>query len=675
MKYKRLSELASILGSSHKTLPGLRRTTTRLLEQIRNNPSLSPEIDASVHAITSHREVESYVNDAEALLSSGNAIAAELLLMGVSILSTEREAAVARLAMLYESRSEYSQTVDFMKQLLERKGLDEEVSYQLSFALYMTGRPDEALEYLLPYYIYSPSRRVSRLCGFILKKIGRFEEAIDVLTSTIKSHPDDIYSITALSDIYTEVGLYQLGLDTLRCIPDDLLDTSHKLREALIFRLMGDLERSIRMANQIIRDEAFTPPILWPQCFNYSIAGAKYSQSLLSISQQYWKSEAFFEPCLEQLPPSSGTLGKRPIRLGFMTSDIGEHVVSRFLFPLIRNCDHNRFYIALFSSARRFEARALEILDYPDDVFSLEGLSLNDANLCIREADLDILIDTNGFTKGSGLPIISRRCAPIQCHYIGYHATTGLKAIDYFLGDSITASEDLQSQYTEKLIQIPKAWMAYDPKIEFPSASSTTRRDCLVMGSFSQVAKINQTTLEYWAAALNMAPDSILVIKDKGLNCQATCQRIESTLQSFGVENQRIYLIGPVASHLDHLDCYNAIDIALDTTPWSSATTAFEALGMGVPLVAIWGDTTSGRMSSSVVSAAGMGHLIAHSKEEFAQIVSELAKDYKQLRNNKAAMQKRIRSGILFDEQRISRDFYGTIERLVVNHSPNTQPN
>jgi predicted O-linked N-acetylglucosamine transferase (SPINDLY family) len=211
--------------------------------------------------------------------------------------------------------------------------------------------------------------------------------------------------------------------------------------------------------------------------------------------------------------------------------------------------------------------------------------------------------------------------------------------------------------------------MAYDSEIEFPLACSTAQRDGPVLGSFSQITKINRSTLEYWSAALNSVPDSILVIKDKGCYCSVSCRRIEDTLQSMGVDPSRIYFFGPVASQLDHLDSYNAIDIALDTTPWSSATTAYEALGMGVPLVPIFGDTTSGRMSTSVVTAAGLGDLVAHSRQEFARIVAKLSHNYLQIRKDKGAMQGRIRSSILFDEQRICKDFFATIESLVSNHS------
>jgi protein O-GlcNAc transferase len=90
------------------------------------------------------------------------------------------------------------------------------------------------------------------------------------------------------------------------------------------------------------------------------------------------------------------------------------------------------------------------------------------------------------------------------------------------------------------------------------------------------------------------------LIKDRGVSSQKLELDLSKSFAENGISIDRIILINAVATHLDHLSCYNAIDIALDTTPWSSATTAFECWGMGVPLVSIYGDTMSGRMSSSI---------------------------------------------------------------------------
>jgi predicted O-linked N-acetylglucosamine transferase (SPINDLY family) len=97
------------------------------------------------------------------------------------------------------------------------------------------------------------------------------------------------------------------------------------------------------------------------------------------------------------------------------------------------------------------------------------------------------------------------------------------------------------------------------------------------------------------------------------------------------------------------MSCYNLIDIALDTTPWSSATTGFDALGMGVPLVAIRGSKPSARMGSSLVKGIGHQEWIAETPEEFATVVKALGLDYLKHRQNKTDFQKRVLGGPLYD--------------------------
>jgi predicted O-linked N-acetylglucosamine transferase (SPINDLY family) len=41
---------------------------------------------------------------------------------------------------------------------------------------------------------------------------------------------------------------------------------------------------------------------------------------------------------------------------------------------------------------------------------------------------VDVLIDLNGHTRGSGLPLLKHRPAPVQLSWLGYPLTTGRKA-------------------------------------------------------------------------------------------------------------------------------------------------------------------------------------------------------------------------------------------------------
>lgn len=670
MTTSELQGLVQEIDSAFNNLDCAGKAALNFIEHLRESASIQEEkFELNTTTPQISHDVGPLIRDVDTLISGGLLLNAELIAKAALAMNGPPSIFVKKLAEIYELQSDYRKTVALAHKLLVKYPGEAELIYQLSFALYKLGSPDEALEYLLPLVAQDPSPRSYRLCGLLLHSLGQASDAIDMLESAIKANQDDHFSIRALSRIYVDLGMYDKAIAILDSIPESLVHDDDRLAKPLIYRLMGELDHAILLNQNVIEQLPDYANAYWTQCFNLSISAADRSTELISLSRQFWELAGVSANTGDYSSPNALSSQRAKIKIGFLSSDIGEHVVSRFLLPIIRQYDKSKYSIVILSTARRFEQRATDIICFADDAVSLQANDTASSVQHLRDLALDVIIDTNGFTRNSGLPLLSARCAPIQCHYIGYHATTGLNTIDYFLGDKATTPTEFQSQFTEKLVQIPSLWIAYDSRLEFPVATTATQRRSPVLGSFSQIAKVNGLTLQYWAAAMKACPDSILVIKDRGVHCQITCLRIETALEKQGVDPSRIYLFGPVASQLEHLGCYNAIDIALDTTPWSGATTAFEALGMGVPLVSICGDSTSGRMSTSVVSAAGMSHLITSSIDEFATCVAALASNYKKIRANKTTMQKVVRSGILFDEERISRDFFSTIDRLLSESS------
>ena len=82
-----------------------------------------------------------------------------------------------------------------------------------------------------------------------------------------------------------------------------------------------------------------------------------------------------------------------------------------------------------------------------------------------------------------------------------------------------------------------------------------------------------------------------------------------------------------MAGHERHMLLYHRLDLALDTLPFNSGTTAFDALWMGVPLVALEGNWTGGRMGSSVLKSLGRPEWIAQTPADYARIVATLARE------------------------------------------------
>jgi predicted O-linked N-acetylglucosamine transferase (SPINDLY family) len=324
-------------------------------------------------------------------------------------------------------------------------------------------------------------------------------------------------------------------------------------------------------------------------------------------------------------------------------------VVSTFLEAFLEGYRRDRLQVELVATKLRYEVSAERLGEQADARHSLQGLSVEESRALLRAQGYDVLVDTAGFTESSGLKVLAQRCAPVQCHWIGYHASTGLATIDWFLGDEVFTPASLAPQFRERLWRLPRAWLARSPRTQSPQVAVSEAEGRPVFGSFNQLAKLGEATFAYWAAALAAVPEAALVIKSWHTVNPSACQRIREDLAQRGVDPSRLTFRPPLPDPDEHLGAYNGIDIALDATPWSSSSTAFDALSMGVPLVAIQGDCASARMSSSLLSAMDRREWICRDPADFAATVAELCRDLPVLRGGKAERQRQVLASPLFD--------------------------
>ena len=62
---------------------------------------------------------------------------------------------------------------------------------------------------------------------------------------------------------------------------------------------------------------------------------------------------------------------------------------------------------------------------------------------------------------------------------------------------------------------------------------------------------------------------------------------------------------------------YNLVDVALDTFPYNGATTTFEALLMGVPVITLCGDKHVSRVSNSILRNLSLDEFVANTKKVY----------------------------------------------------------
>ncbi|MCU0530078.1 MAG: FkbM family methyltransferase [Cyanobium sp. Prado107] len=440
------------------------------------------------------------------------------------------------------------------------------------------------------------------------------------------------------------------------------------LAQTVVLRItQGELAEAGRLLGELLAATPGDRNAHHQLAFLDSISGAGAVEQHLRHLRDYWaevrgdSAEMGAAASVLTLPPSQGRL-----RVGILSAEIGDHVVSLFLEPFLRHHDRQRLEVELIEMKHHQTAWADELRALAHAVIPLGDVTRPEARRRIRSRAYHVIVETSGFTSHSGIELLAERCAPVQCHYIGFHASTGLDTIDWFIGDAITAAPELAYQYVEGLWRLPRLWLASCRPPHLPEAGTTLATGHPpVLGSFNQFGKVSDATLDHWAEALRLAATSELHLKSATSDAAAPRQRILQGLERRGIEPARVRFLDRAASYAEHLRCYNQIDIALDATPWAGATTSFEALAMGVPVVGILGGTTAGRMTCSILHALGQTDWIARDRSQFARIVAELARDVDGLRSGKAALQEQVLGSCLFDGPGLARDLQEAFFRMV----------
>lgn len=385
------------------------------------------------------------------------------------------------------------------------------------------------------------------------------------------------------------------------------------------------------------------------------------------IAQRHFQWDHHHAQPLRKLiqPHPNNNVPHRRLRIGYVSPDIRQHPVGRFILPLLEHHDRAQFEIFIYSDARTIAAdpittRAKASVDHWLDTLPLKHDALADQ---IRRDKIDILVDLAGHTTGSRLLTFARKPAPVQVTYLGYPGTTGLAVMDYRLtdplADPVGRTEHLHS---EKLCRLPRtAWCFAEMTgalIPAPAFAPTpvVDRGSVTFGSFNNLAKITPDMLQIWATLLHRVPASRLLLKAPALAAASAKARIQQTMISHAIDPARLTLLGPTPSAQDHLATYHQIDIALDTFPYHGTTTTCEALWMGVPVITLAGQSHVSRVGVSLLNTIGCPDWIATTPEQYIDLAAALASRPDHLQHLRATLRQQLCASPLMDAKTFTTD-------------------
>jgi predicted O-linked N-acetylglucosamine transferase (SPINDLY family) len=360
------------------------------------------------------------------------------------------------------------------------------------------------------------------------------------------------------------------------------------------------------------------------------------------------------------------------LRVGYLSSDFFGHATMHLMMGVLESHDRSKVDIQLFDYSperddhftRRIAATGLPRHD-------LRELSDEAAARLIAEQRLHILVDLKGYTTGARQGITALRPAPVIVNWLGYPGSLGHPRLaDYLIGDATVTPAAHAGHFSETLALMPHSYQPNDrdrPLTTPPSRSEAgLPEQGVVFCSFNQLLKLNPTEFDLWCRLLQEVPGSVLWLLEP--EAEEACENLRREALARGVEAERL-VFAPRMKQTEHLARLALADIALDSFPCTSHTTASDALWAGVPLMTRLGETFTSRVAGGLLRAHGFDELVASDAQDYFERLKALALDEAargELRRRLAAARM---SSPLFDTARFTVDLEALFAAIWRHHS------
>ena len=352
-----------------------------------------------------------------------------------------------------------------------------------------------------------------------------------------------------------------------------------------------------------------------------------------------------------------GRRKKDKIRIGYISGDFRQHVMQYFIWPFLAGYDADTFEVYVYSLGKSdqytdfFKTLVTRWRDLSEHAQDMECIARE-----IHADEVDILFDLAGHTARSGIAALAWKPAPIQLSGLGYMATTGLPAVDYFVTDHFCdpAGSGSEALYVEKLLRLTSQF-CYNGYTNLPASTGTPARGRghIQFASFNQYQKFYDPVLRAWQEIMERVPQSRLLLKNNAYASPGVVQSAYERLQRLGFDMSRVQF---ECATKDYMWRYLDVDIALDTFPWPGGGTTCDALYMGVPVVSYYTERHSTRFTYSLLANIGLSDLASTSLSDYVETAVALAGNLDLLDALHRELRDRMKASPVMDQERYIRE-------------------
>ena len=448
--------------------------------------------------------------------------------------------------------------------------------------------------------------------GNTLRDLGKLQEALQAYQKSFDIEPKEIHRISNLFSIFSKLCLWEriehyypylniIGIEGKAISPLDLM--------YLEDNPINHLKRAIKFSKVNIKE---------------SLAKINYKKNDI-------------------------------IKIGYFSSDFRNHPVSHLITRVLELHDKKEFKIYAYSLHNIEDDYTNRIKNAVFLFRNLKDISDLEIVNIVREDNIDIAVDLNGYTKNNRTSIFSYRLAPIQINYLGYPGTLGSKSFDYIFADKILIPENYKKFYVEKVMYLPNSFIPHDntkkiSRNKFSKEMMGLPSEGFIFTCFNNIQKITLKEFHIWMNLLKKVDNSVLWIMKPH---KSAIENINYQLKKHGLTKGRV-IYAEKMNLDDHLSRHSCGDLFLDTFNYNAGTTATDALWAGMPLITLLGKSYSARMGGSILSACDLHELITQSVSEYECLAYELATNKDKLIRIKRKVKDKINSSF-FDTNNFTR--------------------
>jgi protein O-GlcNAc transferase len=395
----------------------------------------------------------------------------------------------------------------------------------------------------------------------------------------------------------------------------------------------GQISEGLARYRQALALQPFMPVLFSNMLFDTLYDPDMEAGEILALHRQYETTQAF-EGTVPFRHDLSCAQNRRPLRIGYLSSDFRYHSVGVFSLSAVVHHNRERFTVCCYYNCPDNDEYTQKFKEHADLWRVVDGLHPTAVARQIFEDKIDILVDLNGHTQGNLMPALLYKPAPVQISWIGYVHSLGFSTVNYFITDDIADPPGMtEGQFVERLLRLPGSFLCYTPYTNPPPVLDTPAlaNGFVTFGIIGNYFKMNPAMIALYAKAMYRVQGSRCLVKSGAMADEQLRERLLQQFESHGIQRDRMILRERTDEIDAYLSTYREIDVLFDFFPFNGETITCAALQMGTPVISLTGQTHRSRAGLSILTALGHPEWAADTEENFVEIAAALTSDFKRL--------------------------------------------